>query len=140
MFEYNVLDTMPSSIFFQFWNSTCSHHYSEGPFSIFPRTTTWSFDTHLKSLVCRKPAMAVLKVFCLCITPRTGSVVLGGLGIIMAVLMIVPPCLILESHEYYFNEFIREQKTYGGRLIYIFFFKKKIFWSSISKMLYMYFL
>merc|ERR1712156_923156 len=81
---------------------------------IFPRTTTWSFDTHLKSLICRKPAMAVLKVFCLCITPRTGSVVLGGLGIIMAVLMIVPPCLILESHEYYFNEFIREQKTYGG--------------------------
>merc|ERR1712156_775791 len=80
----------------------------------FPRTTTWSFDTHLKSLICRKPAMAVLKVFCLCITPRTGSVVLGGLGIIMAVLMIVPPCLILESHEYYFNEFIREQKTYGG--------------------------
>merc|ERR1711936_1157677 len=77
-------------------------------------TTTWSFDTHLKSLICRKPAMAVLKVFCLCITPRTGSVVLGGLGIIMAVLMIVPPCLILESHEYYFNEFIREQKTYGG--------------------------
>merc|ERR1711899_280205 len=76
--------------------------------------TTWSFDTHLKSLICRKPAMAVLKVFCLCITPRTGSVVLGGLGIIMAVLMIVPPCLILESHEYYFNEFIREQKTYGG--------------------------
>merc|ERR1711988_788933 len=81
---------------------------------IFPRTTTWSFDTHLKSLICRKPAMAVLKVFCLCITPRTGSVVLWGLGIIMAVLMIVPPCLILESHEYYFNEFIREQKTYGG--------------------------
>lgn len=40
--------------------------------------------------------------------------VLGGLGIIMAVLMIVPPCLILESHEYYFNEYIREQKTYGG--------------------------
>merc|ERR1712001_223993 len=76
--------------------------------------TTWSFDTHLKSLICRKPAMAVLKVFRLCITPRTGSVVLGGLGIIMAVLMIVPPCLILESHEYYFNEFIREQKTYGG--------------------------
>merc|ERR1712223_439386 len=81
---------------------------------IFPRTTTWSFDTHLKSLICRKPAMAVLKVFCLCFSPRTGSVVLGGLGIIMAVLMIVPPCLILESHEYYFNEFIREQKTYGG--------------------------
>ena len=41
--------------------------------------------------------------------------VLGGLGIIMAVLMIVPPCLILESHEYYFNEYIREQKTYGGK-------------------------
>ena len=114
LFEYNVLDTMPSSIFFSNQN-TRSQHYSEGPFSIFPRTTTWSFDTHLKSLICRKPAMAVLKVFCLCITPRTGSVVLGGLGIIMAVLMIVPPCLILESHEYYFNEFIREQKTYGGR-------------------------
>ena len=29
--------------------------------------------------------------------------------------MIVPPCLILESHEYYFNEYIREQKTYGGK-------------------------
>merc|ERR1739844_165166 len=78
----------------------------------FPRTT-WSFDTHLLHK-CQKPAMAVLKVFCLCFSPRTGSVVLGGLGIIMAVLMIVPPCLILESHEYYFNEFIREQKTYGG--------------------------
>ena len=55
------------------------------------------------------------QVFCLCFSPRTGSVVLGGLGIIMAVLMIVPPCLILESHEYYFNEYIREQKTYGGK-------------------------
>ena len=82
------------------------------PFSNFPRTT-WSFDTHLLHK-CQKPAMAVLKVFCLCFSPRTGSVVLGGLGIIMAVLMIVPPCLILESHEYYFNEYIREQKTYGG--------------------------
>lgn len=28
--------------------------------------------------------------------------------------MIVPPCLILESHDFYFNEYIRQQKSYGG--------------------------
>merc|ERR1712018_825112 len=58
--------------------------------------------------------MTILKVFCFCFTPKTGSVVLGCMGIIMAVLLIVPPCLILESHEYYFNEFIKHQKVYGG--------------------------
>ena len=61
--------------------------------------------------------MTVLKVFCFCFTPKTGSVVLGCTGVILAVLLIVPPCLILESHEYYFSEFIKQQKAYGGKLI-----------------------
>jgi len=58
--------------------------------------------------------MTVLKIFCFCFNPKTGSVVLGCLGIILSVLLIVPPCLILESHDYYFGEFIKQQKAYGG--------------------------
>lgn len=58
--------------------------------------------------------MTILKVFCFCFTPKTGSLVLGSLGVIFSILMIVPPCLILESHDFYFNEYIRQQKSYGG--------------------------
>merc|ERR1711981_146088 len=29
----------------------------------------------------------------------------------MSVIMIVPPCLILENHDYYFNEYIRTQRS-----------------------------
>jgi len=57
--------------------------------------------------------MAVLKVFCFCFTPRKASLVLGCTGIIMSVMMIVPPCLILENHDFYFNEYIRVQKSYA---------------------------
>merc|ERR1712083_991428 len=57
--------------------------------------------------------MAVLKVFCFCFTPRNASLVLGCTGIIMSVMMIVPPCLILENHDFYFNEYIRVQKSYA---------------------------
>ena len=59
--------------------------------------------------------MTVLKIFCFCFNPKTGSVVLGCLGVILSVLLIVPPCLILESHDYYFGEFIKQQKAYGGK-------------------------
>jgi len=31
----------------------------------------------------------------------------------MSVMMIVPPCLILENHDFYFNEYIRVQKSYA---------------------------
>lgn len=58
--------------------------------------------------------MTILKVFCFCFTPKTGSLVLGSVGVILSILMIVPPCLILESHDFYFNEYIRQQKSYGG--------------------------
>ena len=61
--------------------------------------------------------MTILKSFCFCFTPKTGSVVLGCLGIIFAVLMIVPPCLILDNHDFYFSEYIRQQKSYGGKRI-----------------------
>merc|ERR1712066_172640 len=57
--------------------------------------------------------MAVLKVFCFCFTPRKASLVLGCTGIIMSVMMIVPPCLILENHDFYFNEYIKRQKSYA---------------------------
>merc|ERR1712083_570414 len=57
--------------------------------------------------------MAVLKVFCFCFTPRKASLVLGCAGIIMSIMMIVPPCLILENHDFYFNEYIRVQKSYA---------------------------
>lgn len=58
--------------------------------------------------------MSILKSFCFCFSPKTGSVVLGCMGIVFAVLMIVPPCLILDNHNFYFNEYIRQQKSYAG--------------------------
>jgi len=57
--------------------------------------------------------MALLKVFCFCFTPRKASLVLGCTGIVFAIMMIVPPCLILENHDFYFNEYIRRQKSYA---------------------------
>merc|ERR1712223_1601468 len=57
--------------------------------------------------------MTILKVFCFCFSPRKASLVLGCTGIIMSVIMIVPPCLILENHDFYFNEYIRVQKSYA---------------------------
>ena len=59
--------------------------------------------------------MSILKSFCFCFSPKTGSVVLGCMGIVFAVLMIVPPCLILDNHNFYFNEYIRQQKSYAGK-------------------------
>ena len=76
--------------------------------------------------------MAVLKVFCFCFTPRKASLVLGCTGIIMSVMIIVPPCLILENHDFYFNEYIRVQKSYavsGKKLLTNWYFNpKKFFW------------
>merc|ERR1712083_647009 len=57
--------------------------------------------------------MAVLKVFCFCMPPRKASLALGCAGIIILIMMIVPPCLILENHDFYFNEYISRQKSYA---------------------------
>ena len=59
--------------------------------------------------------MARLRVFCFCFTPKTGSVILGCLGIVFAVFAIIPPCLLLESHDYYIREFVKQQREVGGK-------------------------
>ena len=48
----------------------------------------------------------------------------------MSVMMIVPPCLILENHDFYFNEYIRVQKSYadsGKKLLTNWYFNPKKF-------------
>merc|ERR1712083_1141907 len=45
--------------------------------------------------------------------PRKASLALGCAGIIISIMMIVPPCLILENHDFYFNEYISRQKSYA---------------------------
>jgi len=57
--------------------------------------------------------MLTLKVFCFCMPPRKASLALGCAGIIISIMMIVPPCLILENHDFYFNEYISRQKSYA---------------------------
>ena len=58
--------------------------------------------------------MVLMKTCCFCFTPRTGTAVLGCLGILVAVMAMVPHTLILQNHEFYIKEFVKQQRAIGG--------------------------
>ncbi len=59
--------------------------------------------------------MVLIKTSCFCFAPRTGTAILGGLGILLAVLAMVPNILLLEDHEFYVREFVKRQRAVGAR-------------------------
>ena len=80
--------------------------------------------------------MLTLKVFCFCMPPRKASLALGCAGIIISIMMIVPPCLILENHDFYFNEYISRQKSYAdsGKISIL---KSTLFCPSVPSVLFL---
>ena len=59
--------------------------------------------------------MVYLRKCCCCFTPKTGTVVLGCVGIILSVLAMVPHILILDNHRHYIGEYVKEQRSVGGK-------------------------
>lgn len=59
--------------------------------------------------------MVLLKRCCVCFSPRSGTVILGCFGILFSVLSMVPHVLILQHHEYYIGEFVKQQRSTGVR-------------------------
>lgn len=80
--------------------------------------------------------MYKMKSCCCCFTLKTGTVILGCLGILFAVLSIIPPCLLLEDHGYYINEYIKKSRANqeddirDEEIPYLISFDRKI-WASI---------
>ncbi len=56
-----------------------------------------------------------LRKCCLCLSPRTGSAVLGCVGVAVFVMLMVPEVLLLQDHERYVADFVRQQRQYGGK-------------------------
>ena len=59
--------------------------------------------------------MVYLRKCCCCFAPKTGTVVLGCVGIILSVLAMVPHILILDNHRHYIGEYVKEQRSVGGK-------------------------
>ncbi len=54
---------------------------------------------------------------CLCLSPRTGSAVLGALCVSAFVSAMVPEVLLLQDHAEYMADFVREQRGQGRKLL-----------------------
>ena len=59
--------------------------------------------------------MVLIRRSCFCFTPRTGTAILGCIGILLAVLSMVPNILLLQDHEFYLGEFVKKQRAMGGK-------------------------
>ena len=60
--------------------------------------------------------MVLIRKSCFCFTPRTGTALLGCMGILLAVLSMVPNILLLQDHEFYLGEFVKKQRAMGGKV------------------------
>ena len=59
--------------------------------------------------------MVLIRKSCFCFAPRTGTAILGCIGILLAVLSMVPNILLLQDHEFYLGEFVKKQRAMGGK-------------------------
>jgi hypothetical protein len=55
-----------------------------------------------------------MKICCLCFSPKTGTVILGCLGILLSILSLIPHCTLMDNHEFYIREFVKQQRATGG--------------------------
>eukprot|EP00090_Calanus_glacialis_P031070 TRINITY_DN5087_c0_g1_i1.p1 TRINITY_DN5087_c0_g1~~TRINITY_DN5087_c0_g1_i1.p1 ORF type:complete len:421 (-),score=48.53 TRINITY_DN5087_c0_g1_i1:145-1407(-) len=60
--------------------------------------------------------MVVLRSCCLCISPRTGSFILGTIGIILGATLLAPMAVFLDFHSYYVTQFVASERV-GGNYI-----------------------
>jgi len=60
--------------------------------------------------------MVVLRSCCLCLSPRTGSFILGTIGIIIGATLLAPMAVFLDFHSYYVTQFVASERV-GGNYI-----------------------
>merc|ERR1712233_217797 len=60
--------------------------------------------------------MAILRSCCLCFSTRTGSFVLGTVGIIIGATLLAPMAVFLDYHSYYITQFVASERV-GGNYI-----------------------
>lgn len=60
--------------------------------------------------------MAILRSCCLCFSTRTGSFVLGTVGIILGATLLAPMAVFLDYHSYYITQFVASERV-GGNYI-----------------------
>ena len=60
--------------------------------------------------------MAILRSCCLCFSTRTGSFVLGTVGIILGATLLAPMAVFLDYHSYYITQFVSSERV-GGNYI-----------------------
>jgi hypothetical protein len=64
--------------------------------------------------------MPKMKLCCLCFSPKTGTVILGCVGILLSVLTLIPHCVLIENHEFYIREYVKNQRINGGDIVFFF--------------------
>ena len=59
--------------------------------------------------------MMEVKRCCIFFSPKTGTIILGTLGVIVITLYLIPQTLVLKNHDYHMNQFVKEQRLDGGQ-------------------------
>ena len=59
-----------------------------------------------------------VKRCCLVFTPKTGTIILGTLGVIVFTLYLIPQTVVLKNHDYHMNQFVKDQRLDGGEFYY----------------------
>ena len=81
--------------------------------------------------------MAILRSCCLCFSTRTGSFVLGTVGIILGATLLAPMAVFLDYHSYYITQFVASERV-GGNYIdddqVNFFVTKYVFTQTLTYM------
>ena len=62
--------------------------------------------------------MMEVKRCCLVFTPKTGTIILGTLGVIVFTLYLIPQTVVLKNHDYHMNQFVKDQRLDGGEYYY----------------------
>merc|ERR1712156_801789 len=67
-----------------------------------------------RGLLPTRRRMAVLRSCCLCFSTRTGSFVLGTIGIIVGATLLAPMAVFLDYHSYYITQFVASERVSGN--------------------------
>ena len=59
-----------------------------------------------------------VKRCCIFFTPRTGTLILGGLGLFVFSIYLVPQTMVLKNHSYHMNQFVKSQRIVGGQYLF----------------------
>ena len=73
---------------------------------------------YLFSSLYRISKMMEVKRCCLVFTPKTGTIILGTLGVIVFTLYLIPQTVVLKNHDYHMNQFVRDQRLDGGEFYF----------------------